>query len=216
MKLGIAIPCYKYYIPKLLNLLENINQQTRLPDQVVVSCSSVEDHEFPVLPSYSYPVKVLLHKERKNAAENRNLASKALDTDIISFFDADDIMHPQRLEAVSQAFLGNAKIFLHSYFGEGEHHVSFKHIDNFEIHINDLMRAPSGCAQVISHPSWRIHHSQVSVQKDVLSQVQFPEGNEYERREDAVFCGWVLARPEIQSSYCEIALSKYYPEGIWY
>jgi hypothetical protein len=44
----------------------------------------------------------------------------------------------------------------------------------------------------------------------------FKEETEYERKEDAVFCGQVLAFPGIQSIYIETPLSKYHMEGSWY
>jgi glycosyltransferase involved in cell wall biosynthesis len=106
MKIGVAIPCYKYHIPKLIRCLESIEAQTLKADQVVVSCSSSDKSDFPsdIEKRFSFPLVILTTPDRKNAAENRNIAISHLTTDLVSFFDADDIMHPQRLEFIKHAF----------------------------------------------------------------------------------------------------------------
>ena len=97
MKLGVAIPCFINHIEQCYVLLESINQQTRIPDQVVVSCSSSKETDF-IKREYKFPLIVITTEDKQIAAQNRNAAAKLLDTDIIAFMDADDIMHPQRIE----------------------------------------------------------------------------------------------------------------------
>jgi glycosyltransferase involved in cell wall biosynthesis len=216
MRIGIAIPCYKYHIPALGRCLKAIAEQTRLPDEVVVSCSSSLADD---IPGYSlpFPFRVIVTQERKNAAENRNIAAGFLDTDIISFFDADDIMHPQRLEAIEKAFTSvtGCDIVLHSFlYGQPVDEPWVTYVD-FQIRPNTLARAPTGCA--IFTPNYRalIHHAQVSVRAGILTKVTFRENAIFENRtnEDALFCGDVLAIPSIQSAYIAVPLSKYYMEG---
>ena len=109
MKIGVAIPCYVGHLDKLLNLLDSIDNQTRLPDKVVVSCSSTIDHQ--VFPNYKFPFEIVYDEAKKNTAQNRNIAAeRLLDNDAISFIDADDIMHPQRIEFIERAFEGGAGI----------------------------------------------------------------------------------------------------------
>lgn len=210
MRIGIAIPCYDKHIPHLLLLLEDLKKQTRLPDAVAISCSSTLD--FPALPNYGFPIQVITTKERKNTAENRNIAWRALDTDVISFFDADDRMHFQRLEFVEQA-LQNAEIVLHSFSEKNE--TQFIIYPQSEIRYHVLERAPSGCAQFKDRTLWnkRIHHSQVTVVKNVLHQVQFNERPEYERREDANFCGLALTLPSYRNAWIANSLSYYAPSA---
>jgi len=216
MRIGIAIPCYKYHIPVLKRCLDSIEAQTRKPDEVVVSCSSCAESDIPEY-KYSFSLKIISTSERKNAAENRNIASSHLDTDIVSFFDCDDEMHPQRLEAIYGAFLEHScDIVLHGYFINEENKMPFQIYPNLVIHINKLSRARSGCAFVEGLLSTRIHHSQVSVTKRIFSRFQFRENKESERKEDALFCGDVLSIPGIQSVYIQNPLSKYYHEGAWY
>jgi glycosyltransferase involved in cell wall biosynthesis len=210
MRIGVAIPCYDKHIPHLLLLLEDLKKQTRKPDVVAISCSSTET--FPPLVNYGFPIQVITTKERKNTAENRNIAWRALDTDAISFFDAGDRMHPQRLEFVERA-LQNADIVLHSFSEKNE--TQFTLYPHSEIIYNVLQQAPSGCAQFKNRTLWgkRIHHSQVTVVKNVLHQVQFNERRDYERREDANFCGLALALPSYRNAYIANSLSYYEPSA---
>ena len=56
--------------------------------------------------------------KKKNAGENRNICAFDImnNVDIISFFDADDFMHPRRLESINNAFeKNNCDIFLHNF-----------------------------------------------------------------------------------------------------
>ena len=101
MRIGVAIPCFIKHIPQCLQLLDALEYQTRRPDEVVVSCSSTD--EFPH-KEYSYPIKILVTEKKQNTSTNRNCAARELQTDIICFFDADDEMHPQRLEVIERSF----------------------------------------------------------------------------------------------------------------
>lgn len=210
------IPCYKYHINKLLRLLNSIEAQTRKPDLVVVSCSSTKEGDFPKLEDskYSFPLKILLHEERRNAAENRNMAAMLVDTSYISFFDADDIMHPQRLEAIEYVIQKTGgDLIMHSFLQEGE-----GEFINSEIFYSEdvLERAPSGCVQKKGCHGTRIHHSQATIKRDIFKSVQYREEAEFERREDAVFCGDVVALPHVKNVYIHNPLSKYDYEGAWY
>ncbi len=213
--IGIAVPCYKRHIPHLQTLFQSIQNQTLYPAKVVVSCSSSEEADCEQIQTdYPFPIQILRHRERKNAAENRNIAAATLNTDIVCFFDADDIMHPQRLQAIYTAFQNSeVNIVLHS-FTEGNQ--PFDLYDTFSIEYHGLRRAPSGCAILTGKPNVRIHHSQVSVRRHILEKTKFREEAAMERREDAVFCGDVLAYSENQNAYIADSLSNYLEEGRWY
>jgi glycosyltransferase involved in cell wall biosynthesis len=216
MRIGVAIPCYKHHISVLKRCLDSIEAQTRRPDCVVVSCSSCDSEDIPNY-SYSFPLKVLSHKERKNAAENRNLAAKELEgCDILSFFDSDDVMHPQRLQCIEEQFYKvPCDILLHNFWLDEECVKPFELYTSFHVEHNVLRRAPTGCAVVQGRYHLRIHHSQVSVSAFAFGRIQFKEDPSNERREDAIFCGDVLAMPGVQSVYVHNALSKYYLAGSW-
>lgn len=215
--IGVAIPCYKRHIPHLTTLLLSLIEQTRRPDKVIISCSSshVEDfREFPT--NLPFPVEIKVHIERLNAAQNRNIAGKLLDTDIVSFFDADDTMHPQRLQAIVNTFeTFQTNIVLHSY-KEGNIIPSFPVYDYFSQISGKLRKAPSGCA--IVSDNWRalIHHAHASVRRTILNDIQFREDSQSERKEDSLFCGDVLEKNVDLNVYIAHELSYYIPEGQWY
>ncbi len=207
MRIGVAIPCYKYHIPLLKRCLDSIEQQTRKPDEVVVSCSSSTPLDLPAY-SYSFPLRILSRETRHNAADNRNYAASHLTTDVVSFFDCDDIMHPQRLAEIERC--GDVDIVLHSYLEGDAPFPSWE--PSIQIR-NLLRRSPTGCA-IVSNNIWApIHHAHVSVKWSVWKNVRFREDAEYERREDSLFCGDVLSRPDIQSIYLSYPLSRYLITG---
>lgn len=211
--IGVAIPCYKYHIPKLTRCLDSIEAQTIKPNKVVVLCSSSEESDIPNY-KYSFPLHIVVRSDRRNAAQNRNQAASLLDTDIISFFDADDIMHPQRIEYIQKH--GNVDIVLHSYITE-EKFTPYTHV---HAHKNSLAKSPSWCAYYVPDYRAPIHHAHVSCRRHILNRVRFREEVEFQRtehhggREDAVFCGDVLALEGITSCYIAEPLSCYFPEGM--
>jgi glycosyltransferase involved in cell wall biosynthesis len=207
MRIGVAIPCYKYHIPLLKRCLDSIEQQTRKPDEVVVSCSSSTEVDLPTY-SVSFPLRILCRETRHNAAENRNYAASHLTTDIVSFFDCDDIMHPERLAELERC--GDADIVLHSYVSDTD---PFPPWDpSIQVH-NLLRKSPTGCAILATNCWAPIHHAHVTVKRSVWNAVRFREESEWERREDSLFCGDVLSRPTIQSVYLPYPLSRYLITG---
>lgn len=211
--IGLAIPCYKPHIPQLLLLLQSLGEQTRRPDKVVVSCSSTAPEEFPPLPpGIDYPLEVLVHPERKNAAANRNLAAARLDTDYISFLDADDVMHPQRFEAIAQCL--DCDIVMHAF-----HHIkrdgerAFAPYDAFDIRSDVLRRSPGGWVEApFPH---EVHNAHPTVRREVWARTRFNEAAEFERREDSEFSGSIVASPDATTKFIANPLSKYYEAGSW-
>ncbi len=106
---GVAIPCYYKHFRYLPSLLESLTQQTRLPEQVVISLSQVEllaSGDIDSLESIHWPFQLTIIRRTGVFMEgsNRTTAAKHSATDIVLCIDADDIPHPQRVEAVMQLF----------------------------------------------------------------------------------------------------------------
>jgi len=160
----------------------------------------------------------IITEEKKNAAQNRNIAaSKLSDMDYITFIDADDVMHPQRIEILLKVFQEHdSDIILHNYFIEVTFEKNlFKKIDTNEIYIraNSLRQHWSGCIEHINYMDAGIHHSQVSVKNDIFNKIKFPEETEFNRKEDCIFCHRVFNLPNIKNAYIANKLSYYAPSN---
>ena len=213
--MGVAIPCYNKHIPKLIDLLESIDAQTIKPDVVSISCSSTD--EFPPLRKYGFSLLVSSCKERKNAGQNRNIAARRLDTDLISFFDADDHMHPQRIEGLMVAFSEPCDIALHSFFEKKDVLTPYPRIHEFSILRDELKQCPSGCIvlnsrvhHIVNSPA-HIHHAQVTVRREIFEQIEYSGEKENDLKDDCVFCYRVFSIPGIKSAYLAHPMSKYTP-----
>jgi hypothetical protein len=222
MKIGVAIPAYKGHIDSLFKLLDSIQTQTYIPDKVVVSCSSTKNTDFDLyfekIKQYTFLLEIVIIEDKKNAAQNRNIsASKLTDVDYITFIDADDIMHPQRIEILVNVFKEHdCDIILHNYFlNVNFENNLFKKIecDELILKINSLRQHWSGCIEHIDYFDGSIHHSQVSVKNTVFSIIKFPEETEFNRKEDCIFCHRVFNLPNIKNAYIGNKLSYYSPSN---
>jgi len=214
MKIGVAIPCFDKHLSYLFLLLDSIEAQTLMPNKVCVSCSSTES--FPSSRKYSFPLEFVLTTEKRNAAQNRNIAMDRLrDMDYISFMDADDIMHPQRIEVLRNVFEeNNCQMILHNY-QHGKNTI-FRPVRTIEVRVNAMKPTVSGGTTHIEHHKFHqqhIHHSQVSVQRSIIDLVRFPEEPEFHRREDSAFCNRVIKLPNVNHVYIVNELSYYAPSG---
>lgn len=221
--IGLAIPCYIHHISKLNNLLNSLELQTKKPDYVVVSCSSTKPENLTIdTASFTFPVEIIIFPKRKNAAENRNIATRHLiqkyNVDFISYFDADDIMHPQRLEAIYNGFIiYDSNIILHSYYKSDENNIEFENYSDFHYYENKLKPILTGYKHGVYFENNRIHHSQVSVKKEVFAEIFFQEKKKVERTEDSRFCNRVMKSHFGEKNlYISNKLSKYYKEGMWH
>jgi len=218
MKIGLAIPCYYGHIQRLYDLLDSIEKQTIIPDKVVVSSSSTSELKCDKI--YSFPLEVIVTECKQNASKNRNVAaSKLLDMDYITFIDADDVMHSQRIEFILKGFqIYDCDIILHNYFysttGNIEDFLEKKQELNIRNHT--LIQGLTSCITHINDYSDRvdkIHHSQVTVKREIFEQIQFPEEEEFNRKEDCIFCYRVFSLPNIKHAYIKNELSYYNPSN---
>ena len=214
MKIGVAIPCYIGHISNLYILLDSINQQTRIPDKVAVSCSSTL--EKPVFPQYKFEFVIIIDSSIKNTAMNRNISAKQLeDMDIISFIDADDIMHPERIECIENAFTSHeCDIVLHNSEMK-DVNSSLKPFDTCNIYYNTLHRSGGMLVHNTTPEKGRglITHGHVSVKTKVYNYIRFNESDEFVTKADCVFCWYVFSISDIKHAYISNKLSLYVPSG---
>ncbi len=213
MKIGVAIPCYHGHIEMLTDLLDSIEQQTRKPDSVVVSCSSI--NSAIDVKQYSFPLEFILTEEFKNPAQNRNIAANKLNNmDYITFIDADDIMHPQRIETLLKVFIHtNCDIILHNMLLKKQ---KFELFDEVFIRTNELIKCYSGCIRHIEINRYKhqhIAHGHCSVKQSVFNKIKYPESSEFKSKEDCVFCYNVFSLPNTKNVYILNPLTLYIQSG---
>lgn len=215
--IGVAIPCYQGHLSALEHLLESIERQSRKPDMVVVSCSSAVSHVNPYSSrKYSFPYVIVFHSEKKNAAENRNIAASYLTTDIITFIDADDTMHPQRLAVVETCFTKYRHIAILIHNCKMDSNEPFEHYDNLDaFHFNRLFQCPNGSTQHMDYLYMNgiLHNGQPSVPREVFVGLPFDESPASHGKEDTVFCTRIISMFPQQTAYCPYQLSGYTPSG---
>jgi cellulose synthase/poly-beta-1,6-N-acetylglucosamine synthase-like glycosyltransferase len=117
-RLAICIPLHAPDIKYLNRCLRSIEAQTRPVDSIHISLSSAgaEDEEAirTLLSSLTLPpVHIHRHSEILFAGANRNRAASAAieqGATLLFFFDADDVMHPRRIEILANHFEGDPAV----------------------------------------------------------------------------------------------------------
>jgi glycosyltransferase involved in cell wall biosynthesis len=97
----------------LYNCLESINNQTKLPDEVVVSLSDLEDLEEEIIKKevdnkilcfQNLKIKIIYTTKKLFTGENRNIAIENSNGDIICLIDADDRMFKNKIDFTTKIF----------------------------------------------------------------------------------------------------------------
>jgi hypothetical protein len=193
MTIGVAIPCYKPHHHFLNQMFDSIAAQTRRPDRVVVSCSSWDYDGTRELMVRDIPVTIVYAARRIVQAENRNIAAGLLGTDIITFIDADDLMHPRRLEYIVRAFEEtgcDGVVHNYEWVAHGEH-VPYESEDQFACDEHLVTKHPVGVGGM-THGDLPLHHAHVSVTRGVFSRFRYPTEEQYYRMEDSVYVATLL------------------------
>jgi glycosyltransferase involved in cell wall biosynthesis len=208
---GVAICCYHGHLSALSALFQSIEAQTHRPDQVVVSCSSTSPEDIPYdMGSYSFSLQIVTCREKKNAAQNRNTAASYLQTDIVTFFDADDLMHPQRIAAIHYGFsTHDAYVMLHSF----QKSPVFVLYDEYSYDVNQLEVCRYGSVLVKDHRNKLIANGHCSVMRHILDEFSYPESAEYHGKEDTVFSARIIQKYPDHTLYGSDVLSCYLPSG---
>lgn len=223
LTIGVAIPCFIKHINLLKRVLDSIENQTRKPDQVIVSCSEAGAADIPYRQSdYSYPLKIITHPEIKSGSENRNIAASGLTTDIISFFDADDVMHPQRIECIEACFTlqAEALAMVHEYqLGSDTilpYYYEFTNFKNNVFTIEYSVKAGQnlyGSLVQIDKSIKGIHMGHVSIRREVFNNVKFNELGPVIGCEDKVFTGNIYEKyGSTKLYYAPYKLTYYEPQ----
>jgi len=221
MKIGLAVPGYIGHIKYIYELLDSYENGTVKPDQVAISLSSMPEEGFKLEKNYSFPVEIVCTPIKQNPAQNRNIAKKLLNTDIITFMDIDDIADPHRLEFIKRAFDENPGVdcLIHNYVPRHEfgnvhdiQHYNFlnKGIDvRYGLYTINISQSCYPTSFVVSrNPCW-VMHSQPSVLAKYASRFDYDE-NLQEMIDDIMYLQ-LLHKEGANFAFLENRLSHYRP-----
>ena len=156
----------------------------------------------------SVPVLFQYTKETLNPSQNRNRAASVLDTDIISFMDGDDLMHPRRLEYIHSVFADHPSVDVvyHSYSRGLDYPHTFEPIEHMNLLFDVIEPNPDAWGvRVTTSP---LHHAHVSMRRSLFERFKFDESSEHAFREDSVYARTLLEHG-VKPAYIENPLSHY-------
>lgn len=228
--ISIVIPATPGDAAFLPDLLRAFNQGTRLPDEVIISISSAQDMQKTLIAEIEEAYGqinrgcVLLNREILLASGNRNKGACVAQGDVIGFFDADDLPHPQLIETV--AFLFANRDIVHLNHCGSRDVLPSAPIEKIRTVDSDLLYQlyfPDGVFEnciyrsgayggLLPPPFDSVVTGHTYVRRAVLDQVKFrdPEDKPFRKAEDYIFCMETLYKFR-KSLIIDSVLSLYRP-----
>lgn len=108
--ISIALATYngELYVSDLLN---SISGQTTLPDELIISDDSSTDSTLEIANEFArnatFPVKILINKNRLGSTGNFEVAIRSCSGDIIFPCDQDDIWYQHKIECMLECLVNN-------------------------------------------------------------------------------------------------------------
>jgi hypothetical protein len=212
MTLGIAIPTYSGHLFNIKNLLDILQNSTVKPNKVSISCSS-QSENITFEGEYDFEIIVNITEEYRNPSQNRNIAGSALDTDIISFIDGDDLPHFQRNEFIMRSFKDNrVTALLHNYHQSPfiNNEFIYSKYENLNLVINYIDTVfPNGfTGSKTPNNSYGYHHAHLSIKQDLFNKFKYDENQNILYREDSIYVKELVLNGN-NISYISNKLSQY-------
>lgn len=221
--ISLIIPCIPEHLNSLESILNDYATGSEKPDETIISLSNTQklrDNLFidyikqkfnQLLPRF----KIIQTSELLNRADNRNKAIKYATGDLITFSDADDRVHKQRIEIIKYFFNNhNIDFLLHSFvlkqclLNKNKGHCLYcrdrediyyqnyeceniKYVNNIDLYgINyPTQLIKPGVKNIIGWIDGRQvhpHHGFSTVKKKVLDNIKY--NSKYPRGQDSLFC----------------------------
>jgi hypothetical protein len=174
MTLGIAIPVIWEDVKHLTRVLDSLQHSTKKPDKVSISSPcNLDDY---IINKYDFEIIVTNNGIDLPTTKNRNIAASKLNTDIISFIDADDASHILRSEFLMTASQ-NSDIIVHNYHQTNTYDKDFifSEINSRDIYYNyiDSMGEYGFPFSSKEHLPYACGH--VTVTKKIFDRIKFDE-----------------------------------------
>ena len=213
LKIAVALPSFSRDLKVLKRCLNSIEAQIRRPDVVAISISSTQIKDIEI-DTYSFPIRWVITNLAQGSSKNRNFASSlCYDCDIISFFDTDDVMLPERLLYIERAFNeNNSDYIIHNY-------VLLKHPDHSsepkyteykaytELELNSDSWAGVMLKKTTGIMGYSIAQGHMSIRRKIIDTLKYDENNT--RYEDGAFIR-TMFHNGLNGSYLYTQLSVYH------
>jgi len=200
--ISVVIPCINSHIKFLPRLLEELNNQTCLPSEVVISISSFKPEDSEQISQientpWLYHLRILKSSKRQFVGENRNIAIQNSKGELIIIQDADDLPHRQRVELIYDIYKKtNFDLLIHQYVKDtleyaphsehkfrcfNRHQFSTESYDLIKLYDTDIMgwkaRNPKffyrNFPQELKGHGISSHQGNVAMKKKLLDSVQY-------------------------------------------
>lgn len=208
--ISVIIPIYPPHLKFIPSLIKNMNEQTLLPDEVILCISeiSLEDSQ-AILEKHRHNSKfeLVIHgtHEKQNQSQNRNRGILIAKHKFVMNCDADDIIHYEKIE-IMKYILGlrpHTNLICHNYF-YNRHKIHDKSALDFSVNLKNLfLHADSNkysqdtkkkmpCTN-ISIENYPVHHGHVLFNKECGVLYREEDGIR-NNGEDGQFCQDILFR----------------------
>lgn len=208
--ISVIIPIYPPHLKFIPSLIKNMNEQTLLPDEVILCISeiSLEDSQ-AILEKHRHNSKfeLVIHgtHEKQNQSQNRNRGIIIAKHKFVMNCDADDIIHHEKIE-IMKYILGlrpHTNLICHNYF-YNRHKIHDKSALDFSVNLKNLfLHADSNkysqdtkkkmpCTN-ISIENYPVHHGHVLFNKECGVLYREEDGIR-NNGEDGQFCQDILFR----------------------
>lgn len=129
MKFSIIVPCYnaEQYIS---TMIESVQAQTYQNYELIIVDDGSTDDSLKIAHEYSRTNSFIRVIEQDNSGKPsiaRNVGIKIASGDVLTFLDADDIYHPNRLALLAEGFnqCNDCSVIIHDYIRVNEGGVEF-------------------------------------------------------------------------------------------
>jgi len=107
--ISLLYPCGARDVTRIYQVLQSVSQQTVFPNETIFVFSFKEDTSqqfvWKYLKQYNIPnLKFYFRGGFKSVGNNRQFLSTVANSEILSYCDCDDYIHPQRIEVLSRLF----------------------------------------------------------------------------------------------------------------
>lgn len=214
MSISLCITSYDQDYSLVYNLLEELQKQETPPSEIIFYCSGIQSSEVIIdipnilhINEHQVAIFSIFIPKRTNQAIARNICSKIASSEYVMFFDVDDIPHPMKIRITEDIIKRtNIDFIVHNYHQTNRSSNIFDDIPiSFDTY--PVTEIDKNSTNIICE-DYPIHHSHISVKREIFKKIQFKESNEYNRREDGKFCQELIIGG-YSGLYCPIKLINY-------